>query len=113
MWLIAPHDLLFHLHLHLCLILHLHLQLHLHYLVNYGEKQSITVKKRSITVKNAQLRSKTLNFSQKGSITLKKVNYCQKRSITVKHGQLGGGVTSPFLGLHARATDAPHQAMDE
>ena len=35
-WLVAPHNLVFHLYLHLCLCLHLHLDLHLHrhYLVN-------------------------------------------------------------------------------
>ena len=68
-------------------------------MVNYGRKRAITVKngqlrsktvnygeKQSITVKNGQLRSKTVNYCQKT------VNYGQNLSITVKNGQLGMGV---------------------
>ena len=51
---------------------------------------------------------KTVNYGEKQSITVKTVNY----------GQKGGGWrtfqnTFPVVGLHARATDDPHQSMDE
>ena len=48
-------------------------------MVNYGQKRSFTVQKRSIMVKNGHLLSFTVNYGLK-----KTVNYSQKRSITVK-----------------------------
>ena len=59
-------------------------------IVNYGEKRSITGKKRSITVKIGPLQPKAFKYGQKRSITVEnsQLQFKKKQVFTVKRGSI-------------------------